>query len=262
MAAPKEFETASGSPPLALVTGAARRIGAALARTLAEEGFRLALHYNSSRAEAQELAAELAAEGHPEPLVIQQELMAPDAADSLFERLHEPPQILVNNASLFEEDRLGAVDRSIWERQMAVNLAAPALLIDRFARALPEGANGLVVNLGDAKLAAPNPDFFSYTISKFGLAGLTEVAAQALAPRIRVNMINPAITLLSGEQSRANFEAAHVRNALHRGVRTEDLARALRFLIQTPTITGQTLTIDSGQRFLALPRDVAYMVAS
>jgi NAD(P)-dependent dehydrogenase (short-subunit alcohol dehydrogenase family) len=128
------------------------------------------------------------------------------------------------------------------------------------AAALPEGCRGLVVNMSDAKLVSPNPDFFSYTLSKMGLAGLTELAARALAPSIRVNAIAPAVTLVSGPQSRANFARAHVLNPLGRGVEAEHLAAALAFLVTTPTVTGQTLVLDSGQRFLALPRDVAYMV--
>lgn len=260
MAVPPEFESATQAPPLALVTGAARRIGAALARALAEDGFRLALHCHNSTQEAEALALQLSHEGHPEPLVIAQDLAATDAADAIFAQLPEAPRLLVNNASLFEEDQLGALNMAVWERQMAVNLRAPVLLTDRFARALPAGASGLIVNITDAKLAAPNPDYFSYTISKFGLAGLTELSARALAPRIRVNAIAPSVTLVSGPQSRENFAAAHVHNPLGRGVVVDDLVRALRLLVSTPTITGQTLTIDSGQRFLALPRDVAYMI--
>ena len=260
MAVPPEFETASKAPPIALITGSAKRIGAAMARALAQDGFRVAIHCNQSAQQAKALAAEIAAAGCPQPLVIEQDLAAADAADAIFARLGEAPRLLVNNASLFEEDRLGSIDRPLWERQMAVNLRAPALLTDQFARSLPDGANGLIVNISDAKLAAPNPDYFSYTISKAGLAGLTELSARALAPRIRVNAIAPAVTLVSGPQSRDNFEAAHVYNALRRGVVVEDLVRALRLLVATPTITGQTLTIDSGQRFLALPRDVAYMI--
>lgn len=261
MPVPPEFQTATPEPPIALVTGSAKRIGAALARALAEDGFRVAIHCNRSRAEAEGLAEALSGEGLPAPIVIAQDLAATDVADAIFAQLPEPPRLLVNNASLFEEDRLGAIDAALWERQMAVNLRAPALLTDRFARDLPEGANGLVVNISDAKLAAPNPDYLSYTVSKFGLAGLTELSARALAPRIRVNAIAPSVTLVSGPQSRDNFDAAHVLNPLHRGVVVADLVRALRLLVSTPTITGQTITLDSGQRFLALPRDVAYMVA-
>lgn len=260
MAVPKEFQGPTQAPPLALVTGAAKRIGAALARALAEDGFQVAIHCNRSTREAAALARQLADEGHPEPLVIAQDLAADAVADAIFAQLPQPPCLLINNASLFEEDRLGAMDAALWQRQMAVNLRAPALLTDRFARDLPAGVNGLIVNISDAKLAAPNPDYFSYTISKFGLAGLTELAARALAPRIRVNAIAPSVTLVSGPQSRDNFAAAHVYNPLSRGVVVEDLVRALRLLVATPTITGQTLTIDSGQRFLALPRDVAYMI--
>lgn len=261
MPVPPEFQKPDGSPPLALVTGAAKRVGAALASALAEDGFLVAIHCNRSSAEAEALATDLAAHGYPKPLVVRADLADPDAARQIFGQLPLAPAILVNNASLFEEDRIGEIDLALWERQMAVNLRAPSLLTEAFAKHLPEGGHGLIINLLDAKLAAPNPDYFSYTISKFGLAGLTELAARALAPRIRVNAIAPSVTLVSGPQSRTNFEAAHVMNALQRGVTVDDLVRALRFLVHTPTITGQTISIESGQRFLALPRDVAYMTA-
>jgi NAD(P)-dependent dehydrogenase (short-subunit alcohol dehydrogenase family) len=117
-----------------------------------------------------------------------------------------------------------------------------------------------VVNLLDSKLAAPNPDFFSYTVSKFGLAALTELLARAWASRgIRVCGIAPSVTLLSGQQSRENFEAVHGLNALGRGVTAEEIVGALRFIIATPTFTGQTITLDGGQRFLSLPRDVQFL---
>jgi NAD(P)-dependent dehydrogenase (short-subunit alcohol dehydrogenase family) len=246
--------------PLALVTGGARRIGAAFVTALAAHGYRVAIHCNRSTAEAEALAEALAASGKPRPLVAAADLAAEDCAERLFAQLPAAPTLLVNNASLFLEDRLGAIDPALWDAHLAVNLRAPILLMQRFAAALPAGADGLVVNLSDAKLASPNPDFFSYTISKMGLAGATELAARALAPRIRVNAIAPAVTLVSGPQSRANFEAAHVLNPLGRGVDVADLVRALLYLVDTPTVTGQTLTIDAGQRFLGLPRDVAYMV--
>lgn len=257
---PPEFAPVDGTPPLALVTGGAKRIGGAFSRALAERGFQVAIHCNSSRAESEALAADLAAEGLPAPLVVQADLADPAVADTLFAQLPRGPRILVNNASLFEEDQLGSLDLALWHRHMAVNLLAPLLLTQAFAAALPTGASGLVVNLSDAKLASPNPDFFSYTISKMGLAGATELAARKLAPSVRVNAIAPAVTLVSGPQSRANFETAHVLNALGRGVDVADLVRALLYLVETPTVTGQTLVVDGGQRFLALPRDVAYMV--
>ncbi|WP_199553905.1 SDR family NAD(P)-dependent oxidoreductase [Sandaracinobacteroides hominis] len=256
MPVPNEFQTADGNPPIALITGGAKRIGAAFCRALAEDGFRVAIHCNRSRAEADELAAELPGE----PIVLQADLASPDIGALLVDALPAPPHLLLNNASLFEEDSLQTLDLELWQRHMAVNLLAPTLLVQAFQRRLPGDARGLIVNLSDAKLAAPNPDFFSYTVSKIGLAGLTELSARTLAPRIRVNAIAPAVTLVSGPQSRANFEKAHVLNPLGRGVHVDDLVRALRYLVATPTITGETLRLDSGQRFLALPRDVAYMV--
>ena len=117
-----------------------------------------------------------------------------------------------------------------------------------------------MVNLLDVKLFALNPDFFTYTVSKVALQGLTELFARALAPRIRVNGIAPAVTLVSGPQSRDNFAAAHTHNPLGRGVEVEDLVRALRYLMASPTVTGQVLTVDAGQRMMGMPRDVAYMV--
>jgi NAD(P)-dependent dehydrogenase (short-subunit alcohol dehydrogenase family) len=143
---------------------------------------------------------------------------------------------------------------------MAVNARAPALLAQAFARRLPADARGLIVNLSDAKLMSPNPDFFSYTLSKYALSGLTELAARALAPAVRVNAIAPSVTLVSGPQSRENFAVAHRFNPLGEGIDVAHLVAALRFLLHTPTITGQTITVDAGLRFLALPRDIAHMV--
>lgn len=256
MPVPAEFATEDGSRPIALVTGGAKRIGAAFSKALADDGFRVAIHCNRSRMEAEALAAGLPGD----PIVVQADLAAPNIGALLLGLLPGPPRLLVNNASLFEEDRLQELDPELWQRHMAVNLLAPALLTQAFAKRLPEAASGLVVNLSDAKLAGPNPDFFSYTISKIGLAGVTELSARALAPRIRVNAIAPAVTLVSGPQSRANFEKAHVLNPLRRGVHVQDLVRALRYLVATPAVTGETLRLDSGQRFLALARDVAYMI--
>ena len=113
----------------------------------------------------------------------------------------------------------------------------------------------------DVKLFALNPDFFSYTVSKYALLGLTEIQARALAPSIRVNGIAPAVTMVSGPQSRENFEKAHTYNPLRRGVDVDDLVRALQYLVASPTVTGQVLTVDAGQRLMGMPRDVAYMVA-
>ncbi len=143
---------------------------------------------------------------------------------------------------------------------MAANARGPALLARAFAGVVPAGQGALIVNMLDAKLSQPNPDFFTYTVSKMAFAGLNELLARSLAARgIRVNAIAPAVTLVSGPQSRDNFAKVHAMNPLGRGVEVAEIVTALRFLIVVPTITGQTITLDGGQRFLGLPRDVQFM---
>jgi NAD(P)-dependent dehydrogenase (short-subunit alcohol dehydrogenase family) len=142
---------------------------------------------------------------------------------------------------------------------MSVNVRAPALLTEALAT-FHEGGDALVVNLLDSKLAAPNPDYLSYTLSKFALAALTDLAARALAPRgIRVNGIAPALMLRSSGQTEENFEIMHARNPLELGVRPEDVIAALRYLVGAEVVTGQVITIDSGQRFYGLERDVQFL---
>jgi NAD(P)-dependent dehydrogenase (short-subunit alcohol dehydrogenase family) len=239
-------------PRTAVVTGGGRRIGAEKCRALAADGWHLLIHHHRSHAEAEALAAELG-----NAATVRADLAEPDAAALVLAALDglPPARLLVNNASLFAYD--GADDFTVdgWEAHQRVNLRGPALL----AQALAHDVN-VIVNLLDAKLAAPNPDFFSYTISKFGLAALTELLARAWAPRgIRVCGIAPAVTLLSGRQSQQNFDSMHGLNALGRGVTAEEIVAALRFILATPTFTGQTIVLDGGQRFLSLPRDVQFL---
>lgn len=243
-------------PRTAIVTGGARRIGAAIARALAADGWHLLIHCNRSVAEAEALAAELG-----NARIISADLADADVAQRVFGALDglPPPRLLVNNASRFEYDSALEFSAADWDSHQAINLRAPALLSSAFANAAGEGG-GLIVNLLDAKLAQPNPDFFSYTVSKMGLAGLTEMTARAFASRqIRVCGIAPSVTLVSGAQSRDNFDQVHRLNALRRGVEVSDIVAALRFIIATPSLTGQTITIDGGQRFLALARDVQFL---
>lgn len=243
-------------PRTAIVTGGAKRIGAALCRALAEDGWHLLIHCNRSCNEAEALAAEL---GHA--AVVQADLALPDAADRVMAGLDglPPARLLVNNASRFVFDTADDFTVERWDENLATNLRAPAMLSQAFAARVDAGG-GLIVNLLDSKLAAPNPDFFSYTVSKQGLAGVTELCARAWAARgIRVCAIAPSVTLVSGAQSRDNFDRVHGLNALRRGVRVEELVAALRFIVATETLTGQTITIDGGQRFLGLPRDVQFL---
>jgi NAD(P)-dependent dehydrogenase (short-subunit alcohol dehydrogenase family) len=249
-----EFE----GPRTAIVTGSAKRIGAEIARALSADGWHLLIHCNRSRAQADALAAELG-----NAAVVEAELAEADAAERIFEGLEglPPVRLLVNNASRFAYDDADGFTVEDWDLNQAINLRSPALLSQAFARRAQGG--GLIVNLLDAKLCHPNPDFFSYTITKMGLAGLTELTARAYAARgIRVCGIAPSVTLVSGPQSRENFEHVHGLNALGRGVEVAEVVAALRFIVATPTLTGQTIVLDAGQRFLGLPRDVQFLVPS
>jgi NAD(P)-dependent dehydrogenase (short-subunit alcohol dehydrogenase family) len=243
-----EFE----GPRTAIVTGGARRIGAEICRALAADGWHLLIHHNRSHTEAEALAATLG-----NAATVRADLARAEAP-SLIQRALDglpPARLLVNNASLFAYDRPDDFTLEGWEAHLGVNLRAPAFL----SRALAPSVR-LIVNLLDSKLASPNADFFSYTISKYGLAGLTEILAHAWASRgIRVCGIAPSVTLVSGEQSRENFEAVHGLNPLGRGVEVGEIVAALRFIIATPTFTGQTIVLDGGQRFLSLPRDVQFL---
>lgn len=245
-----EFE----GPRTAIVTGGAKRIGAALARALAADGWHVLIHYNRSWDEADALAAELGGS------TVQAELAEPGAAAAIVAALEglPPARLLVNSASRFVLDDVRDFGVDAWDAHLDVNLRAPALLSQAFAAHVGDGP-GLIVNLLDAKLAAPNPDFFSYTISKMGLAGLTELTARAFAPAIRVCGIAPSVTMVSGPQSRENFDQVHDLNALGRGVDVAEIVAALRFIIATPTYTGQTILLDGGQRFLSLTRDVQFL---
>ncbi len=242
-------------PRTAIVTGGARRIGAALAAALADDGWTVLVHCHRSTDEAQALADRL-----PGARVVVADLSSGDPAAPLRDALRDMPPLglLVNNASRFQDDSFDDFTVEGWDAHFDANLRAPALLSRMFAELAVEG--GAIVNLLDAKLAALNPDFFSYTLSKIGLQGLTELTARLLAPRgIRVCAIAPAVTLPSGPQSDANFAAVHALNPLGRGIEVGDIVAALRFILASPRLTGETILLDAGQRFLGLGRDVQYM---
>lgn len=237
-------------PRTAIITGGGKRVGAAIVRALLDDGWTVVAHVHRDGDATEEGALKTVAD-----------LAEPDCAHLIFAAADglPPVRLLVNNAARFALDELGGARSDEFDAHMAVNARAPMLLIDELARR-HAGGEALVVNLTDAKLAAPNPDFLSYTLSKYALAGLTEVAARALASRgIRVNAIAPAMMLPSGPQDEANFAARHAFNPLARGIEVSDVVTALRFLIDSAGMTGQTLVIDGGQRFMALPRDVQFL---
>lgn len=235
----------------AIVTGAGKRVGAEIARALVEDGWTVIAHVHHDRDEVADGSIKVVAD-----------LADPQCADLILKAATDCPplRLLVNNAACFAWDGFGEFSPERLMRHMAVNVGAPALLIDRFAREQDGVEDALIVNLLDSKLAAPNPDYLSYTLSKQALAGLTDLAARALAQRrIRVNGIAPGLMLRSSGQSEENFRAMHANNPLRRGVEPEDVISALRFLIDASCVTGQVLVIDSGQRFLALNRDVQFL---
>ncbi len=253
----------------AIVTGGGKRIGAALVRALAADGWHVVIHCNASRAEADALAAELGGGSGAEigrARVVAADLADPAAAPPIIAAATgwdgaPPLRLLVNSASAFDYDRIEDFSAAGFDRHMAINLRAPALLAQAFAAVVTPGASpALIVNLLDAKLESLNPDFFTYTLSKIGLAGLTELIARSYAPALRCVGIAPAVTLVSGPQTRENFEAVHGMNPLGRGVSVADIVAALRFAIATPVFNAQTIVLDGGQRLLGLPRDVAHMV--
>lgn len=248
-----EFE----GPRTAIVTGGAKRIGAEVVRALAADGWHLLIHYNRSRTEAETLAAEVGG------TTVRAELADPAAVTTIMAALDglPPARLLVNSASRFVLDSAADFTVEGWNAHFDINLRAPALLSQAFAARVGKGP-ALIVNLLDAKLAAPNPDFFSYTVSKLGFAGLTELTARAFAPAVRVCAIAPSVTMVSGPQTRDNFEKVHNLNALGRGVDVTQIVAALRFIIATPSYTGQTILLDGGQRFLSLPRDVQFLSPS
>ncbi len=244
----------------ALVTGAARRIGRAIALALAEDGWRVAVHYNASTEDAEAVVAEIQNAGGVAAAIpadlgdaVGTEALVGHAADAL-----GPVTLLVNNASRFAKDAIDDMTAEGWDANMAVNLRAPALLARDMAARLPAEMHGCVVNLVDQKVWNMNPDFLSYTVAKFGLEGLTRALAMALAPRVRVCGVAPGLTLRSGKQTQAGFERAHARMLAGRGANPEDIVAAVRYLVAAPAVTGHTILVDGGQHLQASERDIMF----
>ncbi|MBF0394901.1 MAG: SDR family NAD(P)-dependent oxidoreductase [Alphaproteobacteria bacterium] len=242
----------------ALITGGARRIGAAIARALAEDGWHVCIHHNRSGDDARAVLDSIRAAGGDGRLV-RADLADPDAARVVLAQCADVTlSCLVNNASLFDYDDLGAMTVESFDRHMAVNLRAPALLAQGFAAQAPE-RGGCIVNLVDNKVFSLNPDYLSYSLSKVGLAGLTEMLAMGLSPRVRVAAIAPGITLSSDRMTAEEYDRLHALNPLGRGCSVAEIVLAVRFILATPSFNGRAIVIDGGQSLLGLDRDVAFI---
>ena len=250
------------SRPVVLVTGAARRIGRAIALHLAANGCDLALHYRASAREAESAVGEAravgaAADAFACDLAVEAECrgLVP-AVVARFGRL----DAVVNNASLFEYDAPASFGHAAMERHWKANTAPAVLLAAALHAHLAErDASGCAVNLVDQKLWNPNPDYFSYTLSKAALDAATAMLAQAFAPRLRVCAVAPGVTLPSGPMDEAEYAAAHAMTPLGRSSTPADIAGAVRFLVESPAITGTTLLVDGGQHLAPQPRDVLFL---
>ncbi len=234
---------------VALVTGGARRIGEAIVRDLAANGFAVAIHYNGARAEADRLVAEIeAAGGHT--ALFESDLTDMEVAGQLVDQVTGvlgPVRLLVNNASVFEDDAADDLDWEVWDRHFALHVKAPTLLTRHMAAALPCGQDGLVVNIIDQRVWRLTPRFFSYTLSKSALWTATRTMAQTYAPRLRVNAIGPGPTLANERQTQQDFARQVDGLMLKRGPALAEFGETIRYLWQARSITGQMIALDGGQ---------------
>jgi NAD(P)-dependent dehydrogenase (short-subunit alcohol dehydrogenase family) len=235
---------------VALVTGAGKRAGRALALALARERYDVAVHCHRSREEAEEVAALVRAAGRRAAVLvadlareIETKALVPAAVDAL-----GTLGVLVNNASIFHLDRLETADRASWDTHMETNLRSPVVLMQDFVRQLPNEASGVIVNMLDQRVHNLTPNFLSYSISRMGLWGATQVLARELAPRVRVNAIGPGPTLSAPGMDEVRFREIVAATPLRRGPTPEELGEALLFILRMPAMTGQLITIDGGQQ--------------
>jgi NAD(P)-dependent dehydrogenase (short-subunit alcohol dehydrogenase family) len=234
----------------ALVTGGARRIGRALALALAEAGYAVAVHHRDSADDAEATAAEIRARGG-RAAVVRADLGREGEAAGLVDEAASavgPLALLVNNAARFTDDRVGSLTRERWDLHFETNLRAPLVLAERFAAQAPgREADPVILNLLDQRVWKPNPQFFSYTLSKSALWTATRMLAQALAPRIRVNAIGPGPTLPNPHQGEAGLAAEAAAVPLSRRTQVADICSAALYLIDAPAVTGQMIAVDGGQ---------------
>jgi NAD(P)-dependent dehydrogenase (short-subunit alcohol dehydrogenase family) len=239
----------STSSPVVLVTGAARRLGRAIALDFGRRGWRVAVHVHTMDADAESLVREITELG------AHAEIFAADLADQAHVDALVPavakrlgaPTCLVNNASLFVYDDIATVTAAQWDRHFAINLRAPVFLAQALMRHLPEGVAGNIINIIDQRVWKPTPHFLSYSGTKAALWSMTQTLAQGLAPRIRVNGIGPGPMLRSVHQSQVDFDAQCGATPLQRGTNPDEILAALRFILDAPAMTGQMIALDGGQ---------------
>ena len=234
---------------IALVTGAARRIGRDIALGLAKAGYGLALHYGGSAQAAEQLARQIVA-GGGRAVCLHADLSAPEAAAALIPAAAAalgPVSLLVNSAAIFEGDAIDALDLALWRRQFAINLEAPVFLAGAFAKGLPDGVEGAIVNIIDHRVLRLTPQNLSYTLAKATLWTATQMLAQALAPRIRVNAVGPGPTYPNTRDGEAGLAREAAGVLLRRLVAGADIAQAVVYLAKARSVTGQLIAVDSGQ---------------
>lgn len=242
----------------ALVTGAGKRLGRAIALDLAADGWNVAIHYNTSEDEADSAAQQVRAFGR-EAAIVKCDLSREDQTATLVERAAAelgPLTALVNSASLFEDDNWHSATRQSWDDHIETNLRAPFVLAQHFARQLPENAQGSIINVIDQRVLKPTPQFLSYSLSKAGLHWLTTTLAQAMGPRIRVNAVGPGPTMKNPRQSDADFARQREATVLGHGAEPADICAAVRYLLSAGAVTGQMLAVDGGQHLIWQTPDV------
>ena len=243
----------------ALVTGAGKRLGRAMALYLGQRGYDVAVHYATAQSQAEAVAAEIRGMGR-KAVALPADLLDETQTSALVGQAHTalggPLTVLINNASIFEYDTLDSASLESWDRHIGSNLRAPFVLTQHFAKSVPEAAvdaqgepiaTGLIVNMIDQRVRKLTPEFMTYTLAKMGLWALTQTAAQALAPRIRVNAIAPGPTMQGARQSDNHFARQRAGTVLQRGANPEDITAALGYLLDAPAVTGQLFCVDGGQ---------------
>ncbi len=245
-----------------LVTGGAKRVGRRLVERLSAAGHAVVIHANQNAAEAEQLATKLRS-ANPHVWVLKADLGDAAAASALVDQASQmvgaPLSGLINSASLFEYDVPAAMDAAMFDRAMAVNLRAPALLSEKFAAQADGSRDNCIVNLLDQKLWNMNPDFYSYTMSKAGMLAATDMMARAFAPTVRVNAIAPGLLLPSHDQTQAEFEAVASHNPMGRPIDLDNVVAAAEFLLNNTALTGQIIHVDNGQRLAFSARDVIFV---